>query len=150
MKKELGHVSKKQLRKSGIKVKAEKSIDEVLQEEFLRERAAVLAKASEKLVKTLQSLSHIEESIIRQKRDWDSFCLRRGGQGEKEVRNNIAPNGVLNKINEKIDAFNHVREKAKIHYYYLIVTREALGLRKHHWVEDLYPIPRKKKRIEVP
>lgn len=129
-------------------MKTEKSIEEVLQEEFLRERAAVLAKAAEKLTKTLRRLAHIEESILKESK---AFCGpsfqendHTGSIGETPPRKR----STLIEINQHIDHFNKVRDTAKIQYYYLIVTREALGLRKHHWVEEFYAIPPKKKYVK--
>jgi len=129
-------------------VKTEKSIEEVLQEEFLRERAAVLAKAAEKLTNTLRQLAHIEESIIKESKTISGPAFRendhKGSIGETPPRNR----STLIEINQRIDHFNKVRDTAKIQYYYLIVTREALGLRKHHWVEEFYAIPPKKKYMK--
>lgn len=129
-------------------MKTEKSIDEVLQEEFLRERAAVLAKAGEALQKTLRQLALIAESIAKDTKALSCFSVQDG--------NLPAPSGeivrqkelILEKINQNVDHFNKTREKAKVQHYYLIVTREAMGLRKHHWVEELYSIPPKKKSVK--
>ncbi|MCU0581881.1 MAG: hypothetical protein MUF26_05455 [Syntrophales bacterium] len=129
-------------------MKTEKSIEEVLQEEFLRERAAVLAKAAEKLTKTLRQLANIEESIIKESKAISGPAFQEndhsGPIGETPPRKR----STLIEINQHIDHFNKVRDTAKIEYYYLIVTREALGLRKHHWVEEFYAIPPKKKYMK--
>ncbi len=128
-------------------MKTEKSIDEVLQEEFLRERAAVLSRAAEKLTRTLDLLSRIAEQISRDAEAME--CLNHDEADRKAVSggDGIGKEMILEQINRNIDYFNKTRENAKIDYYYLIVTREALGLRKHHWVEELYSIPSKKKHI---
>lgn len=122
-------------------MKKEKSIDEVLQEEFLRERAAVLAKAGEKLTKTLHQLAHIEESIAKDNKAINCLTVQLSNQDTKKKM-------ILEQINQHVDHFNRIREKAKVQYYDLIVTREAMGLRKHHWVEELYSIPHKKKSVK--
>jgi len=129
-------------------VKTEKSIDEVLQEEFLRERAAVLSRAAEKLTKTLDLLAHIEENISRDTTAME--CLyQTADNGKKAVGDSrIQKKIILEQLNQNIDHFNKTREKAKVHYYYLIVTREAMGLRKHHWVDEVYSIPPKKKYVK--
>ncbi|MDX9744909.1 MAG: hypothetical protein WCX84_03460 [Syntrophales bacterium] len=129
-------------------VKTGRSIEEVLQEEFLRERAAVLAKAAEKLVSNLHQLEYIEEAIKDGSRSLFRIPCQESGLGTSETE--VSTNGELTteQINLRIDLFNAVREKAKTHYYYLIVTREALGLRKHHWVEKVYPIPPKKEYVK--
>jgi hypothetical protein len=33
-------------------------------------------------------------------------------------------------------------------HYYLIVTREAMGMRRHHWVEQHYRVPPPKKHLQ--
>lgn len=129
-------------------MKKEKSLDEALQEEFLRERAAVLARAGEKLSKTLHKLSHIDERIIR-----DTAKLHRSFERDhdltvEKVEITNRKNVILEQIKENMNIFNKIRDEAKIQYYELIVTREALGLRKHHWVEELYCIPPKKKSLK--
>jgi len=50
----------------------------------------------------------------------------------------------LEEINVKISRYNNLREDAKLRYHYLIITREALGMRRHHWVEEIYKIPPRK------
>jgi len=129
-------------------VKAEKSIEEVLQEEFLRERAAVLSKAAEKLTKKLELLARIEENICRETTALECLDQKEGGQNEAVEDSCIHKKMIVEQINLNIDQFNKAREKAKIDYYYLIVTREALGLRKHHWVEAFYSIPPKKRYVK--
>lgn len=43
-----------------------------------------------------------------------------------------------------IGCFNKARNYALLRRYYLIATREALDLKKHAWVEDIYKIPQRK------
>lgn len=134
--------------KCALSVKKEKSIDEILQEEFLRERAAVLGKAADKLTKTLHVLNDIEESIVRFNEELRCLCPEKRTNRTGEADLIELRKTTLKQINQNIKAYNEVREKAKVQYYYLIVTREALGLRKHHWVEEIYAIPPKKKLMK--
>ena len=53
---------------------------------------------------------------------------------------------ICEEINLSIDKFNAVHQKAELQYYYLIVTREALGLRRHEMIREIYRIPEKKKK----
>lgn len=129
-------------------MKTEKSIDEVLQEEFLRERAAVLARAGEKLTKTLHQLAHIEECISKDSKAMNCLSVQVNGLTQVSGEAVIQKKLIMEQINQNIGDFNKIREKAKVQYYYLIVTREAMGLRKHHWVEELYSIPPKKKYMK--
>lgn len=56
---------------------------------------------------------------------------------------------IREEINLSIDEFNAVCEKAQLQYYYLIVTREALGLRRHEMIQEIYRIPEKKEKIRI-
>lgn len=40
-----------------------------------------------------------------------------------------------------IGAYNKVRSQAKLYYWYLIVQREAIGIRNHKLLAQFYPIP---------
>jgi len=51
-------------------------------------------------------------------------------------------------INRKISKFNGAREDALMSHYYLIVTREAMGMRRHHWVDQHYRVPPRKKHLQ--
>lgn len=51
-------------------------------------------------------------------------------------------------INREISQFNGAREHALMRHYYLIVTREAMGMRRHHWVEQHYRVPPRKKHLQ--
>jgi len=50
---------------------------------------------------------------------------------------------IIARINEKVEKYNALREEAKIYYFYLLVTREALGLYNHNWVEVIYSLPKR-------
>ena len=115
-----------------------------LLEELLREKAAVLTRASWAVEDVLEKMKRIE--------------------GEIEIKTSLiqsmtheADRAVLSRqkklfceeINCKIDEFNAIRRKAQLQYYYLIVTREALGVRRHEMVQKIYRIPDKKKKIQV-
>jgi hypothetical protein len=50
-------------------------------------------------------------------------------------------------INGKIDAYNLQREHVKTRYYYLVVTREALGITHHQRLAEIYRVPPKKRRL---
>ncbi len=51
-------------------------------------------------------------------------------------------------LNEKIRAYNDQRERVRTCYYYLIVTREALGLIHHQRLEEIYRMPPKKRFLQ--
>lgn len=115
-----------------------------LLEELLREKAAVLTRASWAVEDVLEKMKRIEveieikTSLIHSMTyEADRAALSR----QKELS--------CEEINLKIDEFNAIRRKAQLQYYYLIVTREALGLRRHEMVQKIYRIPDKKKKIQV-
>lgn len=129
-------------------IKAEKTQDDILREEFLRERAVVLGRSGESLQKALEKLHAVETLIVALSENLrapaDAGDLRSIGCAEPtSVRQQV-----VKEINEQIRHYNRLREYAQLRHYYLIVTREAMGLRRHNWVEKTYPIPPKKKCLE--
>ena len=105
--------------------------------EILQERAEVLGRAGEKLALALNKLKAIE-SVINVK--MESLT---GPASERSE----SPADLIGDINGEIRHFNEAREYAKLRYYYLIVTREAMGFRRHKSVEEVYSIPPKKKPL---
>jgi hypothetical protein len=97
--------------------------------ELLKERAEVLGRAGEALSRALMLLRAIEESI------------------QAKLSSGIRDDDALRELNAEIANFNQARENAKTRYYYLIVTREAMGFRRHPFVEEFYRIPPRKKLI---
>lgn len=127
-------------------MQAPRSPEEILQEEFWRERAAVLGRAGENVAGALEKMGGIERSIGRR---LDALLLL---EGEGEVLQSPEESvrlrrRMIHEINSEIDRFNETRELAKEKYYWLIVTREALGMRRHSWVEAAYRIPARRKRL---
>jgi hypothetical protein len=107
--------------------------------EILQERAEVLGRAGEKLALALNKLKAIE-AVINVKME----SLASPGQGHGPAD----PTGdIIGDINGEIKHYNEAREYAKLRYYYLIVTREAMGFRRHKSVEEVYSIPPKKKPL---
>lgn len=127
----------------------EKSYD-LTQEEILRERALVLARAGDSVHRALEKLSAIEK-VITDKEHLLNEIIESGISGNKTDEDDApqaSPEKLVNEINKNIFAYNKLREYAKLRYYYLIVTREAMGLRRHKMVEDIYRIPSKKHSIQ--
>ncbi|MBN2283220.1 MAG: hypothetical protein JXO48_04955 [Deltaproteobacteria bacterium] len=112
---------------------------EKTQEEILKERAEVLFRTGRMLSDAINRARDIEKDI-----DEKMNMLN------DRVRNGYVDsiNGLCRDIDEQINQFNEAREYAKIRYYYLIVTREAMGFRRHAWVENIYRIPNKKKNLK--
>ena len=123
-----------------LKIGREKDPENILREEMLKERAEVLGRAGEKLATAIDRMRIIELGIDERLKRFRSIMEKykeRGGD------NKIASlkQDMMSEINREIAKFNRAREYAKLRYYYLIVTREAMGMRRHHWVDEWYSIP---------
>ena len=126
-----------------LKIGREKDPENILREEMLKERAEVLGRAGEKLAVAIDKMKNIEQGIderLKRFRFMTEKYRERGGDHE------IASlkQDMMSEINREIAKFNRAREYAKLRYYYLIVTREAMGMRRHHWVDEWYSIPPRK------
>lgn len=119
----------------------DESVD-ILREEFLRERAAVLGRAGTAVEDAIAELAKLDQEIQIKKEQLQSLMVAdQSFPNEKQM--------LVKEINLDIEQFNIVIEKAKLKYYYLIVTREAMGLRRHKMIQELYVIPKKKKKIQA-
>jgi hypothetical protein len=117
---------------------------ESLCEELLRERAAVLSRAGFAVEDALAKLLKIDQQIE------EKMKVLRSGQKDASGREDLRDKqSIFDEINVIIEQFNTACHKAEIQYYYFIVTREALGLRRHETVRQLYQIPPKKKKIQA-
>ena len=122
-------------------INTRKTTQDILQEEMLRERAAVLARAGEKLAAAMEKLVKIEAEISEASALW----RRSGGEGHDGAPADGGRRSPASReINAKIRAYNRQREQVKTRYYYLIVTREALGVIHHQRLAEIYRIPPKK------
>jgi hypothetical protein len=119
------------LEKAGIYHCMRKSAWEKTQEEIFQERAEVLGRAGEALAAALSEVERIDRRIAE--------SIRAAGE-----RPGLE---VLEEINGEIRRYNRARAYAELRYYYLIVTREAMGIRRHKAVEEVYRIPPKKKYL---
>ncbi|MDD5723992.1 MAG: hypothetical protein PHY29_09700 [Syntrophales bacterium] len=117
------------------KIGFEKTVEEIFQE-----RADVLYRTGEALSNALQKLVFIGEIL-------DSRTEALNTLAENEEPGTIKK--LYAKINDEISRYNGAREYAKLRYRYLIITREAMGLRRHTWVEEIYRIPPKRKLLSI-
>jgi hypothetical protein len=132
----------------GVMINRRKTTQDILQDEMLRERAAVLARAGEKLTAALETLGKIEDEISAALALWS-----RSGDDRNSAPASTAGDvrrRLLRAINDMIRTFNRQRELTKTRYYYLIVTREALGLIHHQRLAELYRIPPEKRCLPEP
>ncbi len=124
----------------------EKTVDEILREEFLKERAVVLGRTGESVARAIVKLQRLEQVIEARQREMSKLEQELGMDPDRtEFRS--AWEKSINDINRKIAQYNRLWDHAQLRYYYLIVTREAMGLRSHHRVEEMYRIPPKKKQL---
>jgi len=111
-------------------------------EEIMRERAAVLSRAGNALNDALDRLNALGRDIEHKIRTLE---LKKNKENtERYPAENMA---LFSEINCAIDKFNAEHEKAQLKYYYLIVTREAMGLRRHDRVYEIYKLPEKMQKI---
>jgi hypothetical protein len=115
-----------------------------LLEELLREKAAVLTRASWAVEEVLEKMTRLEGEIEIK------TSLLNALEDEVDREDFLRQKKIFcEEINGLIEAYNAFREKAQLQYYYLIVTREALGLRRHEMVEKIYRVPEKKNKRQV-
>ncbi|MCX5850298.1 MAG: hypothetical protein NTW65_12765 [Deltaproteobacteria bacterium] len=112
-----------------------------LLEELLREKAAVLSRAGMAVDEVIKQLICIDREI-EEKKSLLNFLDGDNRSSEVSQYKKL----ICEEINISIDKFNAAHQKAKLQYYYLIVTREALGLRRHEMIQEIYRIPDKKKK----
>ena len=126
-----------------LKIGRERDPENILREEMLKERAEVLGRAGEKLAAAIDKMSIIEQGIDDRLKHfrfvWKKYEERGGDNEIASLKQEM-----MGEINREIAKFNRAREYAKLRYYYLIVTREAMGMRRHHWVDEWYRIPPRK------
>ncbi len=124
----------------------EKTIDEILREEFLKERAVVLGRTGESVARAIVKLQRLAQVIDVHQREMSNLEQELDRQPDRPDFQS-AREKTINDINKKIAQYNRLWDHAQLRYYYLIVTREAMGLRSHHRVEEMYRIPPKKKQL---
>jgi hypothetical protein len=127
-----------------ISQKIQDERQDILIEEFLREKAAVLARAGFAVEDAIKQLLSIERELEEKKSLLNLSCPDDRGLIKSRDKQLICE-----EINRIIDKFNLFHKKAETQYYYLIVTREALGLRRHEMIQKMYRIPDRKKNYEL-
>jgi hypothetical protein len=115
-----------------------------LLEELLWEKAAVLSRAGMAVDDAIERLMSIDREIEVKISLLNTFCWNNHASEMLQKKQMVCE-----EINLSIDQFNAIRQKAELQYYYLIVTREALGLRRHEMIQDIYRIPAKKEKIRT-
>ncbi|PKN71584.1 MAG: hypothetical protein CVU54_00745 [Deltaproteobacteria bacterium HGW-Deltaproteobacteria-12] len=117
---------------------------DTLCEELLRERAAVLARAGRAVEDALAELTKLEHQIKIIQEQLKTLVIQEPDDDDLQEQQML-----ITEINLIIDQFNTVRKTAQLKYYYLIVTREAMGLRRHNMIQETYIIPARKKKMQA-
>ena len=126
------------------KLVAKQNQQDALFDELLRERAAVLSRAGFAVEDALAKIMKVEQRLEQDMNDLNDLCARGAvvkNDGEKQV--------IFDRINSVIDEYNEACRKAELQFYYLIVTREAMGLRRHETVRQFYSIPPRKRKLQA-
>jgi hypothetical protein len=97
----------------------------------------------EKLAAAIEKMSVIDQGIDERLKHFRSIAKKYEENGDDDKLVSMKRD-IAGEINREIGKFNRAREYAKLRYYYLIVTREAMGMRRHHWVDEWYRIPPRK------
>ena len=115
------------------KTGSEKTIEEIFQE-----RADVLYRTGEALSDALRKLTSFGKIVDSSIEDINTLT-------ENEEPGTIGK--LYSRVNGEISRYKRAREYAKLRYRYLVITREAMGFRRHTWVEEIYRIPPKRKYL---
>ena len=115
-----------------------------LLEELLREKAVVLSRAGMAVDEAIEQLMRKDQEIEAKLSLLNTFIWNKHTSEMLQKKQRVCE-----EINLSIDQFNSIRQKAQLQYYYLIVTREALGLRRHEMIQDIYRIPALKEKIRT-
>lgn len=135
-------------------IDTKKTTQDILQEEMLREKVAVLARTGEQLAKALDKLHVLEceiEAAMAVGRLTESGKAGPAGSGTgvavagKTGAGEGGRQPFPGELNDKIISYNRQRDHVLTCYYYLIVTREALGMIHHQRLEEIYRIPPKRR-----
>src|SRR5512136_3410527 len=129
-----------------LKMGREKDPESILREEMLKERAEVLGRAGEKLAAAIEKMGVVEKGIDDRLNHYRLIAKKCEENSEDDKLVSMKKD-IMGEINREIGKFNRAREYAKLRYYYLIVTREAMGMRRHHWVDESYRIPPRKQHF---
>ena len=127
-------------------INTKKNVQDVLQDEIFRERVTVLARAGEQLTDALKALEKIEGEIAAGITALPRIAGK-GGSLDPEGADDDDRRRLIDELNGKIGRYNRQRERVRTRYYYLIVTREALGIIHHQRLEEIYRIPPPKRLL---
>lgn len=100
---------------------------ERIEAEIQRERAEALGRAGERLEQVLTELAELRGTIR-------ALC-------QKLADAPPARNSLVQNVRILVQEHNGLRDKAVTYHRYLIIQREAVGLRDHRDVDRLYRIP---------
>lgn len=124
----------------------QKTTQDALQEEILRERLSVLVRAGESLANAWDRLETVKGEIEADTKA--RGCREGAGSPAPTDRADQEGRGGMCGLNRKILEYNEQIERVRTLFYYLIVTREALGLIHHQRLEEMYRLPPKMRLLQ--
>ena len=127
-------------------INTKKNVQDILQDEIFRERVTVLARAGEQLTEALKALEKMEGDIAAGITALPRV-VGKGGSLAPRAADDDDRRRLIDELNGKIGRYNRQREQVRTRYYYLIVTREALGIIHHQRLEEIYRIPPPKRLL---
>ena len=112
---------------SDIFIRAYKSLENT-ETEIRREKAEALGRTGERLEHILEELARLQGDMLSRAAVLGSSFGATGGQDSSDLR-------------AKVKKYAGLREQARQLRYYLVIQREAVGLRRHEDVDRQYPLP---------
>jgi hypothetical protein len=106
---------------------ASKSLENT-ETEIRREKAEALGRTGERLEHILEELARLQGELLGRAAVLGSSFGVTSGQDSSELR-------------AKVKKYAGLREQARQLRYYLVIQREAIGLRRHEDVDRQYPLP---------
>ena len=125
-----------------------KKVSEMTPEEveLLKEAAQALARCGERLEKALKHLSEAETHLDATLNAYNKhLCSSTGGPDiQGDIKRSLEEN-----LKDAVTSYRKAWKKAEEARYMYIVQREAIGLRNHRFVDEVYPLPRFRK-LNIP
>ena len=113
----------------GIQLKRTIRGQESLEAQILQEMAEALGNSGERVER---ALARLQESLSRIRQ------LRESSAGESQAVGDIH---IRASLEQEVKLYNRLRHEALEQYRWLIIHREALGIRNHTLVAEQYRIP---------
>ena len=108
---------------------------------------AVVPVAAKPALPSKSRNGHPRVTVCRIERRIETHLIRLEEMADP-IGESVSRHQAIREINGEINRYNRAREHALLRYYYLIVTREAMGMRRHQWVEKHYAVPPRRRHLQ--